>query len=392
MNSDDHWIWLTEIKNIWQPQIKALLKVFGSPKEIYEAEDKHILELNFLLEEEKNEILKAKKLRDIGLAKERLNKKGINFLSMEDPSFPPQLKNIKDAPYAIYYKGRLPDIRKYSVGIVGGRICSEYGKRATAEYSAKLAINDVQIISGMAMGIDAEASKAALRAGGSTFVVLGTGVDVPYPSQNTELYYEILMNGGGVISEYPPGSHGNPWQFPHRNRLISALSDKVIIVEAKKRSGTLTTAQHAIEQNVDVYALPGRIYDRLSEGSNRMIADGCGILIDSADFMSDLYSRAPKCIYYDGTGCGISQSTISERSNKTVTIDKNTASDNDNEKALSGNEKMKKLYSLFDEYHQSADDLINRSSMSAEDVSTTLIDLQLNGLIKEISKDIYIKI
>ena len=384
---DDHWLWLCGIKNIWQPQIKALIRAFGSPKDIYEASDKHILSLNFLLEEEKSEILKAKRMKDIGAEREKLNKKGINFASVDNPGFPPQLRNIKDEPYAIYYKGRLPDINKYSVGIVGGRICSEYGKKAAAEFSAKLAINDVQIISGMAMGIDAEASKAALRSCGSTFVVLGTGVDVPYPHQNTELYYEILMHGGGVISEYPPGSRGNPWQFPHRNRLISAFSDKIMIMEAKKRSGTLTTAQHALDQNVDVYALPGRIYDRLSEGSNQMIADGCGVLININDFMTDLYSRPPKCIYDhadDNDGANI---ILYGRNNDSDHMQKK-----DVDPVLNENKNMKDIYRLFNEYHQSADELIIRSGMPAYEVSSLLTELQLNGLIKEIAKDIYIKI
>ena len=202
----------------------------------------------------------------------------IRYIANSDQEFPEKLKELHDCPKGIYVRGKLPDPGKKSVAIVGARMCSAYG-RATASYFARvLAANDVQIISGLALGIDGAAHEGALMAGGATFAVMAGAVDTCYPRAHIELY-EQMRRTGGIISEEPCGCPPLPKLFPKRNRLISALSDMVLVVEAKKKSGSLITADFAAEQGRDIFAVPGRLEDSLSEGCNELIFQGAGTAI-----------------------------------------------------------------------------------------------------------------
>ena len=202
-------------------------------------------------------------------------------------SYPEQLRNIVDAPYSLYVKGKLPDFSKKRVAIVGARMCSDYGKTMAERIAEKLACCGAEVISGMARGIDAYGHIGALKAGGDTFAVLGCGVNVCYPRTNQKLYESILAQGG-IISEYPPDTEPIAQLFPARNRIISAFSDVVVVVEAKERSGSLITADFALEQGKDIYAVPGRSTDALSQGCNNLIRQGAGILNSVEDFAKDL--------------------------------------------------------------------------------------------------------
>ena len=217
----------------------------------------------------------------------KLGENGTTFLSYEMDSYPEQLRNIVDAPYSLYVKGKLPDFSKKRVAIVGARMCSDYGKTMAERIAEKLACCGAEVISGMARGIDAYGHIGALKAGGDTFAVLGCGVNVCYPRTNQKLYESILAQGG-IISEYPPDTEPIAQLFPARNRIISALSDVVVVVEAKERSGSLITADFALEQGKDIYAVPGRSTDALSQGCNNLIRQGAGILNSVEDFAKDL--------------------------------------------------------------------------------------------------------
>lgn len=205
-----------------------------------------------------------------------LEKKGISFVSCLSEKYPKRLSYIPDKPFLLYYSGRLPDDKKPTVAIIGARACSEYGKMVAYKFGRELAIDGVQIVSGMARGIDGVGQKGALSVHGQTYAVLGSGVDVCYPKEHIGLYEEI-KNNGGLISEYPPGTKPLTGFFPERNRIISGLADIVLVVEAKTRSGTYITVTQALEQGREVYAVPGRITDVLSDGCNRLIKDGAGV-------------------------------------------------------------------------------------------------------------------
>ena len=178
-------------------------------------------------------------------------------------------------------------ISKRRVAVVGARMCSEYGKKMAEQIGEKLALCGAEVLSGMARGIDAYGHIGALKAGGNTYAVLGCGVNVCYPRTNQKLYENILSHGG-IISEYPPETEPIAQLFPARNRIISALSDVVVIVEAKERSGSLITADFALEQGKDIYAVPGRVTDSLSMGCNNLIRQGAGIINSVEDFVKDL--------------------------------------------------------------------------------------------------------
>nr|WP_242828910.1 DNA-processing protein DprA [[Eubacterium] cellulosolvens] len=191
--------------------------------------------------------------------------------------YPEKFEGLAHMPGRLYVIGNFPDPQKKTVAIVGARGCSEYGRKEALRFGRVLAEYGVQIVSGLAYGVDAWAQKGALDGGGKTFAVLGTGVDVCYPKQNASLYRKIIREGGGILSEFEPGAPPNAWHFPLRNRIISALADVVLVVEARRKSGSLITADYAMEQGRTVYALPGRTMDELSQGCNRLIAQGAGI-------------------------------------------------------------------------------------------------------------------
>ncbi|MBQ8247254.1 MAG: DNA-processing protein DprA [Lachnospiraceae bacterium] len=202
--------------------------------------------------------------------------KRLHFIPFVSPEYPQRLKNIPDPPFGLYVSGELPRENIPSVAIIGARACSEYGKSVAAYFGRRLGAAGVQIISGMARGIDGIAQRGALEGGGRTFAVLGCGADVCYPSENIDLY-RTIPGAGGVISEYMPGTQAKSSLFPARNRIISGLADLLLVIEARKRSGTYITVTQALEQGKEVYAVPGRITDALSDGCNYLLTQGAGI-------------------------------------------------------------------------------------------------------------------
>lgn len=188
--------------------------------------------------------------------------------------YPEKLKNISSPPKELFCLGNLELMSKQSIAIIGSRNYSNYGKRAAKEFSYNLAKNNICIISGMAKGIDSFAHDAALNANGSTIAVLGNGVDIVYPKENIKLFNEIISNNGLIISEYPLGTKPQRQNFPARNRIISGLSDGVLVIEAKEKSGTNITVDFALEQGKDVFVIPGSIYSKTSDGTNFLIKEG----------------------------------------------------------------------------------------------------------------------
>jgi len=220
----------------------------------------------------------------------------IKCLTIEDSNFPDRLRKLSGMPKKLYYIGNLPDPKKPAAAVVGARMCSPYGRCQAFKYARTMASYGVQIISGMARGIDAEGHKGALDTDTPTFAVLGSGVDVCYPNSNRWLYQRILEKGGGIISELPPGSPPVNWAFPARNRIISGLAEVVVIAEAKKKSGSLITAEHALEQGKDIYVFPGRTTDALSYGCNALIQQGAGIILSVEEFLKQLPYNATQSL------------------------------------------------------------------------------------------------
>lgn len=209
---------------------------------------------------------------------------------LTDREYPSRLLEIPQAPKQLYVRGKLPEEGVPSVAVIGARDCSYYGQEVAKRLGRLFGENGIQVISGMARGIDGIGQQAALQAGGSSFAVLGCGADICYPRQNQDLY-DRLCKQGGVISEYEWGTPPRAGYFPPRNRIVSGLADAVIVVEARKKSGTLITVDMALEQGKEVYAVPGRLVDDLSSGCNYLIKNGAGILLDMEEFMEELWKQ-----------------------------------------------------------------------------------------------------
>lgn len=207
---------------------------------------------------------------------EEIPKEGIQCITRESSGYPARLKQLAGMPRRLYVKGRIPRDDRPSAAIIGARECTYYGKTQAFRFAQALSEAGVQVISGMAYGIDSEAHWGALKGGGLTYAVLGCGVDICYPKRNEKLYEQIIL-AGGILSEQPCAREPIPGFFPARNRIISALSDIVIVVEAKEQSGSLITVDFALEYGKSVYAVPGPADSPYSRGCHRLIEQGAGI-------------------------------------------------------------------------------------------------------------------
>lgn len=218
----------------------------------------------------------------------KMKERGIELMNSWDREFPDALRDIPDKPYGLFVRGSFPKEDTPAVAIIGARDCSEYGRYVAKELGTFLGENGIPVISGMARGIDGIAQEAALNAGGTSVAVLGSGVDICYPAGNRGIY-ERLVRDGVVISEFPLGRGALSMNFPIRNRIVSGLADVVVVVEARLKSGTLITVDMALEQGREVYIVPGRITDRLSDGCNRLLRQGAAVLLSPEEFLEELW-------------------------------------------------------------------------------------------------------
>lgn len=211
----------------------------------------------------------------------------IRFITPLEKEYPDRLRNIPDAPAGLYVRGKLPVKKGVSVAVIGARDCSDYGKYVAEHLGAFLGRNSVTVVSGMARGIDGISQWAALEAGGTSIGVLGCGVDICYPAGNRVLFNRLLEQGT-IFSEYPPGTPPRAMNFPARNRIVSGLADAVVVIEARNKSGTLITVDMALEQGKEVFVVPGRVTDRLSDGCNKLIKQGAEILLSPEELLEEL--------------------------------------------------------------------------------------------------------
>lgn len=203
-----------------------------------------------------------------------MSKYSVKIIREGEKLYPEKLMHIYARPQTLYVIGDATILNNYGIAIIGCRNCSEYGRRNAYEFAYKLAQKNINIISGLARGIDTYSHLGTVKAGGKTIAVLGSGLDRIYPPENRKLYEEIVRNGGAIVSEYPLGTSPDKTHFPARNRIISGLSDGVLVVEARKKSGTFITVEHALDQGKDIYAIPGDITKNNSYGTNDLIKQG----------------------------------------------------------------------------------------------------------------------
>ena len=291
MENKKYEYWLHRMPGAGNGTIRELLRRYHTPFEVYGAvkrRSKGVLEI--LTETRMDEAAEYTRIYDLNREYEELLQKGIRFLTGEDEDYPRRLREIPSAPYALYVLGQLPPENLPAVAMIGARECSEYGIYVAKNFAKELGAHGIPVISGMARGIDSISQEAALKGGGRTYAVLGCGVDICYPKSSRRLY-EQIMEQGGILSTFPPGTQPMKRLFPERNRIVSGLADVILVVEARQKSGTFITVDMALEQGREVYAIPGRLTDRLSDGCNLLLQQGALIAVSPQDLLQHLSPR-----------------------------------------------------------------------------------------------------
>lgn len=285
LEKQKYWIWLSLIKNLGCIRKKKLLEIYRNPEKIYQLSYQELMKVESIGEVLARAITDDKIKMQLPKHIEYMEKNGIEIVSILDEEYPKVLKEIYDPPISLYCKGDKTILGKKSIGIVGCRDASEYGKKAAKYFAYQLAKENVVIVSGLARGIDSYAHIGNICAQGKTIAVIGNGLDRIYPEENTMLAQRIVKEGGVIVSEYPLGTKPDKMNFPARNRIISGLSTGILVVEAKKKSGTLITVDFALEQGKDVFVVPGNIDSINSVGTNDLIKQGAKMVTHYSDII-----------------------------------------------------------------------------------------------------------
>lgn len=311
----------------------------------------------------------------VEISKDELAARNIRLIIKGDMDYPRKLLEIHNPPKYLYVRGKLAkslESTNKNIAIVGSRNMSTYGREMTRMLARDLAKAGINIISGLARGIDSQAHRGALEGGGYTLGVLGCGINVTYPKENIGLYTELEKNGG-IISEYGLDVQGFPGNFPQRNRIISGLSDGVIVIEARKKSGSLITAEYALEQGKQVYAVPGRAYDDNSEGTNNLLKMGAMCVTSAEDVLWDLMG---------GDMCRNKNNFIDK--NDDLEVEKNSDVNID----MNPTEKM--IYDFLNLEPMYIDDIIQKSGIGITNTISTLYIMEERNIIKQPVKGYYI--
>lgn len=381
MSALKYWLWLTELRGLKNQTRLALLRHFGTPEDVFYADAGELL-LTEGITRADIAVLENHSLEVADRILADCQQLGIRILTIQDAEYPARLKNIYDPPCLLYVKGRLPAFDEtVAIAVVGTRDCTPYGIQCAEKLSYGLTSGGAVVVSGLAKGIDAAASRGALRAGGMTVGVLGNGVDIHYPAESRYLYEDVAA-AGALISEYPPGTEPAKHHFPARNRIISGLSLATLVVEAPEKSGALITAETANEQGRDVFAVPGPIDAPASVGCNRLIRDGAGLVSDAWDILQEYEARfpdrlqenkakeAPKTLGYQAR-----QKEEPKEVPPSLSLSRGELSLTDDQIAL--------LRVLSDEEPMLVDDLIEWTEIPTRRVLSALTVLEIENLVQQ---------
>lgn len=347
--SRKYWVGLSLIFGIGPIRIKRLLEYFRSPDQIWKAPKKELLRVASVGPKIADSIIKTRKEIDLDAFLQRCHEEEIDILTLEDRQYPHKLKEIYDPPPVLYYRGSLVENDRQGIAVVGSRKMTSYGARVVKRIVPELVSAGLTIISGLALGIDGLAHQVALEAGGRTLAVLGSGVDQIYPREHTNLYQEIILNGA-VISTFPPNTPPEKSNFPARNRIISGLSEGTLVVEAGRQSGALITADQALDQNRQVFAVPGNIFNPQSAGTNQLLQKGAKLVASAADIFDELNININ-----DHHLASFNQSQLTEHEMRIVQL-------------LEGDE-------------LTSDQLFNKIDLPMSELNALLLELELKGVI-----------
>lgn len=356
--------WLKCVPGLGNRAIQRILELPGGAKTAFEADEKILRAMQLGIESEKIERLLAhRKKENPERLWEDLQKKEIKLTWSGAEDYPKRLKQIPDPPNVLFYKGRLQREDQKHIAVVGARDCTEYGIYMAKTIGKALGAAKCVVVSGMARGIDGISQKAALQQHGGSVGVLGCGVDICYPKQNGELY-ENLVEQGCIVSEYLPGTQPTARLFPARNRIISGLSDTLVVIEAREKSGTFITVDMALEQGREVYAVPGRLTDPLSVGCNKLIHQGAGVYTGVSDLLGQ----------WDGKNDLICMT--SEQPAHLFT------------------EQEKRIYDVLDIIPMNVDEIWIRlkEEMELQEIMWGLLQLCVKGFARQVSANSYVRI
>ncbi|MBN1202693.1 MAG: DNA-processing protein DprA [Anaerolineae bacterium] len=359
MSGRKYWLGFNIVKGIGPIRLRALRQRFGDLEIAWQAAEADLAAAG-LDRRSLDNLLHVRQSIDLDRLLQDVDRLGATALTLDDPDYPVLLRELPDAPPVLYVKGTLSDADQWAVAFVGTRRATAYGRDMTYRLVTPLVHAGITIISGLALGIDAAAHKAALDAGGRTIAVLGCGIDLVYPPDHRKLA-EAIVENGALVTEFPPGTQPEGKNFPVRNRIISGLSLGVTVVEAPESSGALLTADSAAEQGRDVFAVPGKVTAKSSLGANRLIQSGAKLVISAEDIMDEL---------------NLTRSTVETRTQM-----REIAPANPTEEALArclGDEPLH------------IDDLCQRSGLPITQVSSTLALMELKGLVRRADGMMYI--
>lgn len=390
--SHKYWVGLSHVPGIGSVKVKKLLEQFGSAERVWQLSKAELAAIPYIGEKIAGEFQRTREELDLERFLQHCKEAEVYLLCPEDSEFPANLLNIYDPPPVIYYRGALKREDLYSIAIVGSRKMTTYGKRVTRMLATELVEKGFTIVSGMALGVDGVAHEAAMEAGGRTIAVLGSGVDVIYPREHQNLYAEIIKHGA-VVSTFPPGRAPERGNFPARNRIISGLSCGTVVVEAGEKSGALITADLALEQNREVFAIPGSIFSPLSAGTNAMIQKGAKLVYRTEDILEELQGfqwfekgetlqnirvrtaegeRWPKdakeSIFTGGERTPIAEAASKHGAKGSV---------------LELSEGQSKIVELLKAGEMAMDDLLMQLKMGISELNTVLFELEIMGVITQ---------
>ncbi|SJZ63789.1 DNA-processing protein DprA [Selenihalanaerobacter shriftii] len=359
MNNRKYWLGLIKLHNLGPKLIKNLLEYFGDAKDIWMASQQKLCQVPLIGKKRSQQIIKDRESIDLNFEVQRLKNHQINYLTLNDEEYPYLLKNIHDPPPVLFYKGdiKLEDI--ISLSIVGSRKCTNYGQKIAKRLAKVLAKRGFTIVSGLARGIDTVSHQGALEAG-RTMAVLGSGLDVIYPPENEELMSNITQQGA-VISSFPLATPPHGGNFPKRNRIISGLTLGTIVVEATKKSGSLITANYALNQGREVFAIPGDITKKQSFGTNNLIQKGAKLIQEIDDIISEL----PLEDWLELIGV--------EDSLKKKEVD------------IELSDLESKVYNKISSTSQEFNEILKMIDISAGQLNSTLLKLEVKGLITQLA-------
>jgi DNA processing protein len=353
LNSKAYHVLLSMVEGIGPRWLAILTEIFGCPKGVWEASEKELNSVPRLPQKTIASLLAKRSSLDPEREIQKLNEAGIKTVFIDEDSYPESLREIYDPPKILYIRGVLEILQMPMLAIVGARKASFYGMSVAEKISGELVSAGLCVVSGLARGIDTAAHKGALKASGKTVAVLGCGVDVIYPLENKKLMQEVI-NSGVVISEYPPGTPPRGGNFPQRNRIISGLSKGVLIVEAAEKSGSLITADFALEQGREVFAVPGQVTNPLNKGAHRLIKQGAVLVEEAADILQEIGLSL------------IAQDCLPNKLLENLT------------------EKEKKVYNNISDVPVNSEIIIDQTGLKASETLSILFLLEMNGMIRQL--------